>query len=78
MDRARLRDASGLWRAAERLGSRARLASFLGVDADQLERWLSGAEAAPLWVYLTAFDLIAETPPERRRARPEGEASVPS
>lgn len=47
-------------RAAERAGGKMRLAGFLGVDAEQLERWLAGTETAPPWAYSYAFDLIAD------------------
>lgn len=57
MDQRR-RDA--LRRAAERAGGKTRLAGFLGVDAEQVERWLAGTETAPLWAYSYAFDLIAD------------------
>jgi hypothetical protein len=57
MDQRR-RDA--LRRAAERVGGRSRLAGFLGVDAEQVERWLAGTETAPAWAYSYAFDLIAD------------------
>lgn len=57
MDKLR-RDA--MRRAAEMLGGAIRLASFLDVDAGQVERWLAGAEIPPPWAYSSAFDLIAD------------------
>ena len=48
--------------AADTLGGNAALAYHLGVEAGQLERWLSGEEAAPLPVFMDALDVIAEGP----------------
>lgn len=53
--------------AAETLGSEELFASFLGVSPEQLGRWLSGAESAPLEVFLAGLDVVARGPFARKR-----------
>jgi hypothetical protein len=61
MDQRRDRNAVVLRNAAQLLGGTARLARFLGVRDDQVERWMAGAEAAPLWVVVQTLELVADT-----------------
>ena len=53
--------------AAETLGGEAVFASFLGVSPGQLARWLTGAEPAPLEVFLAGLDVVARGPFARKR-----------
>jgi hypothetical protein len=53
--------------AAQTVGSQA-LSGYLGVEAAQVERWLSGAEPVPLPAFIGALDLIADGPYAGRRA----------
>ena len=46
--------------AADTAGGKRLLARHLGVQPQQLERWLSGAEEAPLDVFMDALDVIAD------------------
>jgi hypothetical protein len=58
--------------AAATIGGPARLAKFLNVPRNTLQRWLAGEEAPPDQVFLDALDVIADGPyadPERRRIR---------
>jgi hypothetical protein len=55
----RERYASVLRQAAQSVGGTPRLAKLLDVPQDDLQRWLIGAEAAPLKVFLTALNLVA-------------------
>ena len=65
------RYAKALCRAEKILGSRGRMAAFLGVPPEKLSAWLDGAEEAPLEVFLRSLDVIADGPyaPRRRRRR---------
>jgi hypothetical protein len=54
------RYAEALRTAIRVLGSRMRLAGFLGVREEQLARWLEGAESAPQWAFVQTLDLIAD------------------
>ena len=53
--------------AAHTLGSESRLAIFLNVSSEQIRRWISRAEAAPLSVFLAGLDVVARGRFERRR-----------
>jgi hypothetical protein len=71
-----------LRRAAQTLGGDMQLARFLAVEPAQLDRWLAGDEPAPLSVFLSTLDVIADGPyaaPNRRgrvaAIRPEEEPS---
>jgi hypothetical protein len=44
--------------AAETVGGSGNLAGRLGVRPDELARWMSGRQAAPLEPFLRALDLI--------------------
>lgn len=52
--------ADALRTATQILGSAAQLALFLGVDDEQLERWMAGAEAIPLSALVQTLDLISD------------------
>ena len=52
--------ADALRTAAQMLGSAAQLAIFLGVDDEQLERWMAGAEVIPLSALVQTLDLISD------------------
>lgn len=53
-----------LQKAAELLGSRAKLCRVLQVPAAELQKWIDDKAAPPLGVFLRAVDLIIdETPP---------------
>lgn len=58
----RERYASVLRTAADAVGGAPRLARVLRVPHDELERWLDGAEEAPLEVFLASLDLVAAGP----------------
>jgi hypothetical protein len=58
----RTRYSHTLWQAAAALGSQSRLAHFLGVPEQKLTLWLSGQELAPLDVFLSSLDLVADGP----------------
>jgi hypothetical protein len=58
----RVRYATVLRTAADAVGGTARLARVLRVPPDELERWLEGAEEAPLEVFLASLDLVAAGP----------------
>jgi transcriptional regulator with XRE-family HTH domain len=49
-----------LLRAATKLGSTQQLAERLGVDYEQLRKWMRGDEAPPHDVILRALELIKE------------------
>lgn len=51
-----------LLQAEEILGSRARMAAFLGVRREQIQAWLDGEEDAPLEAFLRSLDVIADGP----------------
>ena len=54
-----------LQKAAELLGSRAKLCRVLQVPAAELQKWIDDKAAPPLGVFLRAVDLIIdETPPQ--------------
>jgi hypothetical protein len=61
MDQRRDRNALVLRNAAQMLGGTARLARFLGARDDQVEEWMAGAEAAPLWVVVQTLELVSDT-----------------
>lgn len=61
--------AETLRRAAWALGGATRLAAYLGVEAQEVEHWLTGAELPPLPAFLTALDVIADGPYARSRRR---------
>ena len=48
------------------LGGEQRLAEYLGVSVEQVERWLNGREVPPDPIFLRCIDLVAE------RQRPPG------
>ena len=56
------RYAQALRTAAQVLGSRAQLARFLGINDEQLGRWMAGVEIAPLWAFVQTLELIADGP----------------
>ena len=58
----RTRYSHTLLQAAATLGGQARLAAFLGVPPEKLAGWLAGQELAPLEVFLSSLDLIADGP----------------
>jgi len=58
-----------LCHAEEILGSRARMARFLGVSAEQIQSWLDGIQAPPLEVFLRSLDVIADGPYARGAKR---------
>ena len=79
----RERYANVLRTAADAVGGVARLARVLRAPQDEVERWLDGAEEAPLEVFLASLDLVAAGPfvRESRGVRVAAlplEASVPS
>jgi hypothetical protein len=58
----RTRYTAALSRAAEILGSRARMAALLEVPAEKIQAWLAGEEPTPLEVFLRSLDVIADGP----------------
>ncbi len=56
--------------ASQTLGSRERLAAFLGVGARELTLWCSGAELPPFTAYCSALDIIAAGPFADAHRRP--------
>jgi hypothetical protein len=62
MEVQRQRYSTALREAASVLGGTTALARFLGVEPGQLARWLAGEEAAPLSVFLSTLDVIADGP----------------
>lgn len=71
MDGRQERYAEALRQAAYALGGEARLAGFLGVEAERLQRWLAGEDDVPLSAFLRALGVIADGPyaSEKRRVR---------
>jgi hypothetical protein len=80
-----------LQKAAELLGSRAKLCRALQVPAAELQKWIDDKAAPPLGIFLRAVDLIIDEtpppaagsgsgsgpgePPAPREAAPPGDAS---
>ena len=58
----RTRYTTALTRAEKILGSRARMAAFLEVPAEQIQAWVDGEEPTPLEVFLRSLDVIADGP----------------
>ena len=56
------RYAKALSRAEQILGSRARMAAFLGVAPEKVQAWLDGDEETPLEIFLRSLDVIADGP----------------
>lgn len=71
MDGRQERYAEALRQAAQELGSEGRLAGVLGVETDQLHRWLDRQDDVPLSAFLRALGVIADGPYARggRRIR---------
>ena len=71
MDTRQERYARALRQASDVLGGEARLARFLRVQSEQLQRWLDRQDAVPLSAFLTALGAIADGPYARdsRRVR---------
>ena len=67
MDARQERYAEALRQAAHVLGGEERLAGRLGVDADQLQRWLAREDDVPLSAFLRALGVIADGPYARER-----------
>jgi len=58
----RTRYAQALSEAELTLGGRTQLAEFFHVPREKIAAWLSGAEVAPLEVFLSSLDVIADGP----------------
>ena len=48
--------------ALRSLGSRSRLAAYLGVSEAELAEWLAGRAEPPTAIYVRALDLVARGP----------------
>lgn len=48
--------------AADTVGGKKNLARHLGVDAEEIARWMSGDRPAPLEQFVAALDIIGERP----------------
>jgi hypothetical protein len=62
VSRRRERYATALRRAAAAVGGEARLALILRAPREEMARWLSGEEEAPLDAFLASLDLVAAGP----------------
>lgn len=67
MDARQERYTEALRQAAQALGGEVRLAGLLGVDGDQLQRWLDQKDDVPLSAFLRALGVIADGPYARER-----------
>lgn len=67
MEARQERYAEALRQAAHALGGEVRLAGLLGVEGDQLHRWLDGKDEVPLSAFLRALGVIADGPYARER-----------
>lgn len=67
MEARQERYAETLRQAAHALGGDVRLAGLLGVEGDQLQRWLDRRDDVPLSAFLRALGVIADGPYARER-----------